>query len=446
MELSAIKVISQLSDTTDQFNPTRGIVVGNVQSGKTANMAAVMAMAADYGFNFFIVLSGTIDNLRVQTRNRLISDLNTGNGNLRFINLDNLSSTTQMPYRLQDLDLEFNEKDLEFLEYYLSKVEDDIYATAEAFSLLSQQVDIYSSNLAAQDEYAKQLEEDYYAGKISLEAYKEGLANVQTATIENLQSLQQSKEALQDYYGNVLSMALEEIAIYTDEMENLNSVLDHYSNIMDIVGKKEDFASRKKILTSKANNLKNEAEVQSKIYEESNAEAMKWAQKMTEVAEGSNEYETYKKNWLAAQEAANEAQDAMLSKTEEWAEAMKSLIETEFEELADIMEKSLTGGTSFDELLTSMERRSSLQEEYLTTTNQIYETNKMMRAAQQEIDKTSNTVAKKRLQGFIEETNQLQGKNKLSQYELDIQQAKYDLLLAEIALEEAQSAKSTVRL
>jgi hypothetical protein len=34
----------------------------------------------------------------------------------------------------------------------------------------------------------------------------------------------------------------------------------------------------------------------------------------------------------------------------------------------------------------------------------------------------------------------------LSQYELDIQKAKYDLLLAEIALEEAQDAKSTVRL
>jgi hypothetical protein len=47
---------------------------------------------------------------------------------------------------------------------------------------------------------------------------------------------------------------------------------------------------------------------------------------------------------------------------------------------------------------------------------------------------------------FISETQQLQNKNKLSQYELDIQQAKYDLLLAEIALEEAQSAKSVVRL
>jgi hypothetical protein len=40
----------------------------------------------------------------------------------------------------------------------------------------------------------------------------------------------------------------------------------------------------------------------------------------------------------------------------------------------------------------------------------------------------------------------MQNQNKLSKYELSIQQAKYDLLLAEIALEEARFAKSTVRL
>ena len=229
-------------------------------------------------------------------------------------------------------------------------------------------------------------------------------------------------------------------------MENLNSVLDHYSSILDLVGKKEDYATKKKILNSKATNLRNEMQVQKNIYEESSAEAEKWAEKMANAVVGSNEYETYKKNWQAAQQAANDAQDAMLSKTEEWAETMKLVIENEFAELADIMEESITGGTSFNELLTSMERRGSLQEEYLTTTNQIYETNKMMRTAQQEIDKTSNSVAKRRLKSFIDETAQMQNQTKLSKYELDIQQAKYDLLLAEIALEEAQNSKSTVRL
>lgn len=49
--------------------------MGNVQSGKTANMAGLMAMANDNGFNYFIVLSGVIENLRQQTANRLYNDL-----------------------------------------------------------------------------------------------------------------------------------------------------------------------------------------------------------------------------------------------------------------------------------------------------------------------------------------------------------------------------------
>jgi hypothetical protein len=84
-----------------------------------------------------------------------------------------------------------------------------------------------------------------------------------------------------------------------------------------------------------------------------------------------------------------------------------------------------------------MERAASLQEDYLTTTNKIYETTKMMRTAQQAIDTSTNAVAKEKLKGFINETKSMQEQGKLSQYELDMQQAKYDLLVAEIALEEA---------
>ena len=42
--------------------------MGSVQSGKTANMIGLASMAADKKWNFFIVLSGSIDNLRRQTR------------------------------------------------------------------------------------------------------------------------------------------------------------------------------------------------------------------------------------------------------------------------------------------------------------------------------------------------------------------------------------------
>jgi hypothetical protein len=49
----------------------RGLVVGDVQSGKTSNLIGVINKAADLGFKLIIVLSGQTENLRVQTQIRL---------------------------------------------------------------------------------------------------------------------------------------------------------------------------------------------------------------------------------------------------------------------------------------------------------------------------------------------------------------------------------------
>lgn len=53
----------------------RGLVVGHVQSGKTANMTAVIAKALDAGYDTVIVLAGLTNKLRHQTQLRLYSDL-----------------------------------------------------------------------------------------------------------------------------------------------------------------------------------------------------------------------------------------------------------------------------------------------------------------------------------------------------------------------------------
>ena len=59
----------------EKHDPRRGLVMGSVQSGKTANMGAVMSMAADRGVNVFIVYSGVLNSLRNQTMGRFAEDL-----------------------------------------------------------------------------------------------------------------------------------------------------------------------------------------------------------------------------------------------------------------------------------------------------------------------------------------------------------------------------------
>lgn len=81
-------ILNHLLDDTRKYGEVKGLVTGSVQSGKTANMEGLISMAADYDWNFFIILSGTIDNLRKQTRDRFMADLQDSEGGVLWRVLD----------------------------------------------------------------------------------------------------------------------------------------------------------------------------------------------------------------------------------------------------------------------------------------------------------------------------------------------------------------------
>jgi hypothetical protein len=76
-------VVTRLDSVTDELldllgNPKqqnhfklRGLVVGDVQSGKTATYTALTCKAGDAGYRLIILLTGTLENLRRQTQERL---------------------------------------------------------------------------------------------------------------------------------------------------------------------------------------------------------------------------------------------------------------------------------------------------------------------------------------------------------------------------------------
>lgn len=69
------RIVSLLDQPAKAAFSTRGLVLGYVQSGKTANFTAVLSKAADAGFKVFIVLAGIHNSLRRQTQKRLEKDL-----------------------------------------------------------------------------------------------------------------------------------------------------------------------------------------------------------------------------------------------------------------------------------------------------------------------------------------------------------------------------------
>ena len=85
LEKGTIKVLNNLSINTIGEEPVKGMIMGYVQSGKTTSIESLISMAASWGWNVFIMLSGTIENLRIQNLNRLQADIECRkNGNIHW--------------------------------------------------------------------------------------------------------------------------------------------------------------------------------------------------------------------------------------------------------------------------------------------------------------------------------------------------------------------------
>ncbi len=70
-------ILSKLVDPTNPVDKwdKRGLVMGSVQSGKTANYTGLIAKAIDAGYKFIVVLSGIHNDLRAQTQLRINDEL-----------------------------------------------------------------------------------------------------------------------------------------------------------------------------------------------------------------------------------------------------------------------------------------------------------------------------------------------------------------------------------
>lgn len=75
LDRTTSEVVKLLAAPQARDQKRKGLVMGNVQSGKTRHFSGVIAKAMDAGYRLVIVLSGMNNNLREQTQSRLDGDL-----------------------------------------------------------------------------------------------------------------------------------------------------------------------------------------------------------------------------------------------------------------------------------------------------------------------------------------------------------------------------------
>jgi len=103
----------------------RGLVIGHVQSGKTANYMGLIAKAADAGYRFIIVIAGIHNNLRKQTQERIDEGFigrSSDPGNRVKIGVGLYDNDYPFPATLTNIHEDFNKKTAQKIGWKINDV------------------------------------------------------------------------------------------------------------------------------------------------------------------------------------------------------------------------------------------------------------------------------------------------------------------------------------
>lgn len=364
-----------------------------------------------------------------------------------------------------ELDTTISDNAESLLDYYLDKIEDSSYKVGELFNLyfgsegqlaqIENKIGIYTDKKfddaisGEKVDYLQHLSDSYLAGEITQASYVEGLQEEYDAMLDNLSALSDLKDNMDDYYNNILSEVQDEIDKYTQSVEYAAQALEHWRNLIELTGDGKEYNQLIMIQKQLRDNAEQTYNNSITYYNELIKNVEEFKEKNVSLLPTYDEEQLakYQEELNSMIAAAEEAGDQVMSDYENLLETAQELLELELEQANKTIDELLSGvAGGFEELTRIMDLTSTGQDEYLTKTNQIYEMNKLLRNLRTDMDKTENKSAKQRLNNFAKELEQLKQKDELSQLELDIAEAKYKQLQAQIALEEAQNAKQTIRL
>ena len=345
--------------------------------------------------------------------------------------------------------VEVNDRELAILDHYIGRMEDDFYKTAEVMAKIQEKSKFYESgDVGILDDLktaVDELETSFKNGEITQADYIEGLGEIQDMAMDNVDALYEMNSQMKEYYADVIDEGISKIQEMTSHFDHLTSKLQHYSSILSLMGHEQNYELQNNLLQSQIDVLNDKIET-SKATMAMLDSSLKSAQANYENATSEEDKEYWRERIVQISQALNEEEDAYLSYVEEVGDAANQILTNSIEKAFKEAELSMTNNLGFDSILADMERMNTLTDEFLTNTNKMYETNKMISSAQLAIDKTQNAQAKQKYQDYIKYIEQLQVSGNLTQTELQTAQARYKVLEAEIALEEAKNAKSEVRL
>lgn len=288
----------------------------------------------------------------------------------------------------------------------------------------------------------------------------EGFRSIMEYAEQSLGNVEELIEAI----GSLLPNAIERS---NKEMDKLNARLNHHATVSTTIKEIEtltgQFQTRDNIYAAQAKATKAiyDAEVQSlkvandrlaiaekaKKSADENLKALIGNANLAGIDVQDNPlYQSYKEAADLANENYQAALEAQLAAGKSVLEAAGNIYFEAIDKAQHDFAQAITKSEGLELLQSKYDNFVNTEERYLDIVNEAYEVNSWNRKLQLAIDETTSAVAKKRYKELQDEMDIRRKNNQLSQYDLDILNAKFEMTQAQLALEEAQANATTMRL
>lgn len=382
-----------------------------------------------------------------------------------------------------DLRLEVDEAQLKYLQALFDNIGDSADHAADKIENIEKQIAKYNSTMEDQkqglEDYlklAQQYSNGLSDGAISnivngtasdgdLQALAEAISNsdgvldmntimdkvkdFQSACYDNIEQLREWRDSVYETLQDAIDQYDEAFDRIDNKIAHSSRMIQNYKDLVAAIGKKNVDPTGQFTARMDQNTIK----TSESAYRASQAQSEYWKKAVADAQEGlaiaqATGVEADIKYWEDilnnATDKLYESEEDAMSKLNEWVTQLGEAFQHQIEQVIDNLNQSL-GGLS--DLRESFDRAQEVNAQYIDDYQKIYELSKLTRQVNASIDETDNVKAKKALMEYQQKINEYQADGvQMSEYELEYLQKQYDLELAKIALDEAQDAKSQVRM
>ena len=385
-------------------------------------------------------------------------------------------------YKLE-LHIDIDEDELQYLDFLLNMLGENAEDAVDRLDLLGQQFNTNRDEIAAYTTAIQDLlrlrgftDEDVAAfirGELTAgDLEKRGF------TTDDIDKLREYRDAIQDNTTAMNDLAKEIEESFLNTLDDLNdkvdsaeerfdhfaTMLEHFHNVVDIVGQdalgmsaetmkllakatKENAIEMVKAAKTQLDSL-NAVRAQAQAQLDAALEAQKNASTAEEKLRAEEAVRYWSDTISEVTNRVEQAEEDLADALENALEGIQEMYTTMIEQATKEFERSVTGAAgSLEQLQNNFDRQKETQELYIPTYEKIYELTKLTRDINNSIDDTDNLWSKQELAKLQDEINQkMEDGVELTEHDVEELRKRYELKLAEAALEEAQDAKRTVRM